>query len=126
MAYPELKPVFEKTFCIDTGYRGSVPMKLGVSKWMLIAATSVSPATERPKRQLFGTCKKGPCISLAGTLESVPKYWDTAMWDEVNKKIIQKVVNHPDTFENAAILTRYIAESCKPKSKLASQVRGVL
>lgn len=122
--YPEMKAKFKETLCVDTGYRGSVPIGLGIANFLLISASSCSPQ-DKPKRQIFPNCIAGPCVSLSGVLEGTPKYWITAQMAATMKTINQPYASAPE-FERAAILARHIAESAYIGSKLNKLTRRVL
>lgn len=136
---------FSKLHCLDTGYRGTVPMELGCEHWHLIS-WNVGPQTNTPEvirerikkraeHQLFPGAptmtygvngvaqgKYSPIITLAGQLEGCPKYWDRGevVYDKTHCKphgIKKQVLFEGISFKRAAMLTRFVAESCGPSQK---------
>ncbi len=122
--FPQLKDKIRECYCVDTGYRGSIPIGLGITEFSLISATSADQ-TKRDQIQIFPRAR-GQCVSLAGTLESVPKYWRTAQMAVGYKSIVQDIETNKTVFARAAVLTRHVAESAYIGKQLAKVVRGVL
>lgn len=113
---PFIADDYSEHFCLDTGYKGSVPKALGMTHWGLVLYDCSSGGAgdnkiNRPLRQIFPTCSKEPYGSLSSNLEGCPKYWTSAVMQQApyvkGGAIVQKL--DPTYFPAAALLTMHVA-----------------
>lgn len=102
-------------FCLDTGYRGSVPRNLKMDHWSLVRYDNgANNEKNRPLRQVFPKYRStntSVYTSLSSDLEGCPKYWQSGYMEVYKKggKILQYF--DPGNFRSAAVLTIHVAET---------------
>lgn len=114
-----VKEDYSQCYCVDSGYRGSIPKKLKIEDWHVVSlSTTARVGTQKYKEelqqhQLFphaGYNFKHMC----GKLESAPKNWDRAVL--AGEGIIrQTFTSLPDQAYNATVLTMRIIQFYRPE-----------
>lgn len=131
---------YKEYYLLDTGYRGSVPVALGITHFDLISFDPVvypplpleERLAERLKHQVFPNAqlgrllpngkhqKAGKMSGMAGLLESTPKYWTRGtitICGGGGWQISQKL-NTTAEFTATALLTQMIARAGRFPLKL--------
>lgn len=118
---PHVKEDYTEHFCLDTGYKGSVPKAMKMKHWALVRYDySTSDATwgnavAKPKYQIFPKARSRVYMNLSGSLEGCPKYWTRAsvQYDANRKAKAFRQTIDGYSFKSAAMLTIHVARSVK-------------
>lgn len=105
-----VKEDYSKYYCLDTGFRGSIPKALKCEAWDLISCYSEKTHQVFPRAKVYGHT-----TNVAGALETVSKYWTRARPNNYEipkeRQTIVQTLNLPAEFARAGIITIHVVNT---------------